>query len=195
MKDRSVRITRTTKETDITLELDLDKAGPQEFDTELPFLSHMLHAMAFHGGFLLKVKGKGDMDVDPHHLVEDVGLVLGQALSEALEKGGPVCRYGHSVIPMDDALSRTVVDVCRRPYLVYQVDFPQSHIGPLDLCLMREFFQALANSARINLHVACLYGHNSHHMIESLFKSLGRAIKEAWTPLGGGEALSTKGSL
>lgn len=193
---RTIEIKRETKETKIRLALNLDDPSKIEFKLGLPFFEHMLTAMAFHGGFGLEIQGSGDLEVDPHHLVEDVGLVFGQALADALEKYGPVARYGYSIIPMDDALSEAVIDVCRRPYLVYNAIFPQSHCGNFDISLMREFFQALANRAQINLHLDCRYGHNSHHMIESLFKALGRSLWQAYRlNAAASNILSTKGSI
>ena len=193
---RIIDLTRETKETKIRLCLNLDDPAKITFKLGLPFFEHMLTAMAFHGGIGLEIQGSGDLEVDPHHLVEDVGLVLGQALSDAQEKFGPVARYGQSIIPMDDALSEAVIDVCRRPYLVYNAVFPQSHCGSFDVSLLREFFQALTNRAQINLHLDCRYGHNSHHMVEALFKALGRALWQAYrqTPAGT-PVLSTKGAL
>jgi imidazoleglycerol-phosphate dehydratase len=194
--ERQVRVQRNTKETQIDLTLTLDTREPQEFDTPLPFLSHMLNAMAFHGGFSLKVRATGDIEVDPHHLVEDLGIVLGQAFYQVLEEFGPVQRYGHAVIPMDDALGLVTIDVCRRPYLVYRVEFPQTQSGNFDMFLFKEFFQGFANSARINLHLECPYGENAHHMSEALFKAAGRALTQAYTPLEGNLAdMSTKGAL
>ncbi len=198
-KDSGIQVSRSTKETAIDLILDFDKPAELSFSFGLPFFEHMLHAMAFHGGFGLKIKAKGDLEVDPHHLVEDLGLVLGQALSQYLDQIGAVDRYGSSIIPMDDALSEAVIDVCRRPYLVYQAQLPQTHAGTFDLSLLREFFLALANTARINLHLNCRYGVNSHHMVESLFKALGRAIKQAYLPRlddkKGTASMSTKGAI
>lgn len=191
-----IEIKRETKETAIRLGLDLDKAGGIDLRCGLPFFEHMLHAMSFHGGFGLRLEATGDIAVDPHHLVEDCGLVLGQALSEALDKRGPVQRYGHAVIPMDDALSEVTVDACRRPYLAFRAVFPQARCGDFDTCLIQEFFQALANRAQINLHAECRYGHNSHHMAESLFKALGRALGQAFAPAKDPTAVpSTKGIL
>ena len=193
---RIVRLERNTKETHIRLELSLDEASEPQLSLGLPFFEHMLRAMAFHGGFGLNIEGKGDTDVDPHHLVEDVGLVLGSALHEALERFGAVQRYGWALIPMDDALSEAAIDVCRRPYLVYDAAYPQSHSGDFDMSLFREFFQALANRAQINLHLHCRYGHNSHHMSESLFKALGKTIAMAYRSADSNLAsMSTKGAL
>ena len=150
--------------------------------------------MAFHGGFSLQIEGKGDLEVDPHHLVEDVGIVLGTAFSRIVEDFGSVARFGHAVIPMDDALSEVTIDACGRPYLVYRADFPQARSGNFDMWLTREFFGGLATSARINLHAECRYGLNSHHMVESLFKATGKALSQAFAPVEGAP-LSTKGSL
>ena len=196
----AITITRKTKETQISLRLDPDRGGKITLSLGLPFFEHMLTAMAFHGGFGLEISGTGDLDVDPHHLVEDVGLVLGQAFAEVLDKGGAVKRYGQFTIPMDDALSEVVIDVCRRPYLVYQAGFPQTHCGEFDVCLFREFFQAFANKAQVNLHAICRYGSNSHHMAEALFKALGKALSLAYRPAeagseGGTSGMSTKGSI
>ncbi|KGE71468.1 imidazoleglycerol-phosphate dehydratase HisB [Spirochaeta lutea] len=193
---RRVRIERNTKETQIDLTLTLDSRADQSFDMPLPYLAHMLNAMAFHGGFGLEITARGDIEVDPHHLVEDLGIVLGQAFHKALEEYGPVQRYGHAVIPMDDALGQATVDVCQRPYLVYRVTFPQEKSGSFDMFLFKEFFQGFANSARINLHLECPYGDNAHHMSEALFKSLGRALTQAYRPLQGSMSdMSTKGGL
>ena len=194
---REVSIERDTKETQIKLKLDPDVGGSIKLDLELPFFEHLLTSFAFHGGFSLEISGRGDLAVDPHHLVEDVGLVLGQAFAEVLDTFGPVKRYGSMIIPMDDA----VVDVCRRPYLVYRVDYPQPYCGSFDVCLLKEFFQALANRAQINLHAAIRYGENSHHMAEALFKATGKALWQAYRPAepsegqSGTAGMSTKGSI
>jgi imidazoleglycerol-phosphate dehydratase len=197
--DRTVTVERNTKETRIKLKLDPDGPGSIKLDLDLPFFEHMLTALAFHGGFGLEITGKGDLDVDPHHLVEDVGLVLGQALAELLEKG-PVKRYGHALIPMDDALAEAVVDVCRRPYLVHRVEYPQARCGNFEICLLKEFFQALANRAQINLHLIARYGENSHHIAEALCKAAGKALFQAYFPTDAGSdpgtsGMSTKGSI
>ena len=189
-------VNRETKETVIRLELDMHKGPEVNISTGLPFFDHMLNAMAFHGGFTLKIEARGDLEVDPHHLIEDTGLVLGDALMKTFEKTGAVKRYGHSIIPMDDALSETVIDVCRRPYLVLQADWPQESAGNFDFFLIQEFLQALANRGGLNIHTHCRYGNNSHHMAEALFKSLGRALFTAYTPVGeNSEKMSTKGII
>ena len=189
-------ISRTTKETDIRVVLDMNAAGPSVPDTGLPFFDHMLNAMAFHGGFRLETKAAGDIEVDPHHLVEDTGLVIGQALDAARQESDGIRRYGQSTIPMDDALSECVVDVCGRPYLQWNVDWPQQKAGDFDLFLLREFFWGLAVAGKMNLHLTVRYAENGHHAAEALFKACGRALAEAFIPRGGGEAaMSTKGRI
>ncbi len=191
-----VIMNRETKETSIHLELDMH-AGPEvSVNTGLPFFDHMLNAMAFHGGFTLKVEARGDIEVDPHHLIEDTGLVLGDALMKTFEETGAVTRYGNSVIPMDDALSEVTIDVCRRPFLVLKADWPQMSAGNFDFFLIKEFLQALANRGGLNVHASCRYGENSHHMAEALFKALGRALFAAFRPASGSSsAMSTKGII
>jgi imidazoleglycerol-phosphate dehydratase len=187
-------VERTTKETKIQLTLDLDRREPPRIATGVPFFDHMLTAMAFHGGFYLEVTAQGDLEVDPHHLVEDLGIVFGDALKKAQDARGGVARYGSSVIPMDDALSEVAIDACGRAYWVYQAAFPQTHAGTFDLSLVREFVIGLANRAQINLHALCRYGSNGHHMVEALFKALGKALAQAYAPRDGGSAaMSTKG--
>ena len=196
MADSSISVKRTTKETDIRAKLDLEAGGEIDIDTTLPFFDHMLYAMAFHGGFSLTLKASGDTDVDPHHLVEDTGLVLGSAFAGYLEKFGPLARYGHFRIPMDDALADVTIDACNRPYLIYRVNYPQDRSGNFDMFLLREFFQAFTANSRINLHIDCPYGENSHHLSEAAFKAFGRALKSSFTriSLKSGN-LSTKGLL
>ncbi len=196
MKERKVSVARTTKETAVEVVLNLSRRGEVDIAVEgLPFLEHLLHAMAFHGGFSVRIGAKGDIEVDPHHLVEDVGLVLGEAFSRVVEDFGHVRRFGHAVIPMDDALSEATIDVCGRPFLVYQADYPQESAGTFALHLLREFLTAFASAARINLHALCRYGENGHHMAEALFKAIGKAIEAAYEPAEENAPLSTKGSL
>lgn len=191
-----VIINRETKETSIHLELDMHNGPSVELNTGLPFFDHMLNAMAFHGGFTLNVEARGDIEVDPHHLIEDTGLVLGDALMKTFEETGAVNRYGHSVIPMDDALSEVIIDVCRRPFLVLNADWPQESAGNFDYFLIKEFLQALANRGGLNIHALCRYGENSHHMAEALFKALGRSLFEAFQRVNSGEkSMSTKGII
>lgn len=196
MESRKITIKRDTKETKIELTLDLSGTGIVNSCTGIPYLDHMFTAMAFHGKFDLDIKASGDLDVDAHHLVEDLGLVLGQALKESVKKYGGVKRYAHKVIPMDEALSEIVIDVCMRPYLVYKADYPQTNSGSFQMHLLREFFHGLTSKGSITLHAICRYGENSHHMSEALFKALGIGIKEAYTPIENGtESMSTKGKL
>lgn len=190
-----ISVARKTKETDISLSVGIDAARRIDIRTPLPFFNHMLTAMAFHGGFSLSLEADGDVDVDAHHLVEDIGLVLGDAFNKLGAENTPLCRYGFSVIPMDDALSETVIDVSGRPYLVFNADFPQPFSGTFDMSLLREFFIAFSNKAQITLHCNCRYGLNSHHMAEALFKSFGKALKQAYTSSSDGSVLSTKGVI
>lgn len=195
-KETLITIDRKTKETEIVVSLrEAPEASPElAIDTSVPFFNHMLQAMLFHGGFGGSIKGRGDVEVDPHHLVEDVGLVLGDALLELQERRGAVSRFGHAVVPMDDAIAEVAVDACKRPYLVYNASFPQTHAGTFDVGLAKEFFQGLVSRARINLHMEVRYGENSHHMVEALFKACGRALQSAYVAAPGGIP-STKGSL
>lgn len=194
---RIVTQKRKTKETDIELSLDLDSPKtPQLKLAGLPFFSHLLNAMAFHGGFYLQLTASGDIDVDPHHLVEDTGLVFGEALFQTAAGFGPVRRFAHAVVPMDDSLSEVSVDAAGRPFLVYRADYPQPYAGEFPLCLIDEFLTALCGRGRIALHAECRYGKNSHHMAESLFKALGKALGAAYTPVDAENGpRSTKGSL
>ncbi|MBN1696245.1 MAG: imidazoleglycerol-phosphate dehydratase HisB [Spirochaetales bacterium] len=187
---------RTTKETDIHIEIDPDAGGNISIATGLPFMDHLLHAMAFHGGFGFIVKAKGDIDVDPHHLVEDTGIVLGEALKSIVSNHGVITRFSHAIIPMDDALSEVVIDVCGRPTLAYTADFPQDRVGDFDVSLLREFLAGLSARAGMSLHAHIRYGENSHHMAESLFKALGKAIKAAYAkPVENNGEMSTKGTI
>ncbi len=193
--NRKAEITRKTKETDIRVLVDLDSNKEPEIDIELPFFTHILYSMAFHGGFYMEIKGRGDIDVDPHHLVEDIGLVLGNAFSEIRMSSGPQKRFGHFIIPMDEALSEVTIDAAGRPYLVYKGEYPQEHAGNFDLSLIREFLLALANRGGMNIHAICKYGENGHHMAEALFKALGKAMGQAFSPASGKAPLSTKGRV
>jgi imidazoleglycerol-phosphate dehydratase len=190
---RKSEITRKTRETDISLTLDPDAAVAGGITTGLPFFDHLLTSMSFHGRLGLRIAAKGDIDVDPHHLVEDTGLVLGQGLAGVLGKTGAVARFGHAVIPMDEALAEVTIDVCGRATLSLQASFPQPYAGTFDISLLREFFAALADQARISLHVEIRRGENSHHMAEAAFKALGRALSEAYAA--GGQEMSTKGRI
>jgi imidazoleglycerol-phosphate dehydratase len=190
---RSTEVKRATRETDISLLLDLDKADKLEVKTGIPFFDHMLTAMAFHGGFGFVLSGKGDVEVDPHHLVEDAGIVFGQALAAVFAKTGTVARFGHAVIPMDEALAEVSVDVCGRPTLVYRARFPQERVGAFEMPLLREFFLGLVAQAGISLHAELRAGENSHHMSEALFKALGKAVAQAYGP--GKAEMSSKGRI
>jgi imidazoleglycerol phosphate dehydratase HisB len=196
VQPRKAALKRTTKETDISLSLSLDETDPVAVDTGVPFFDHMLTAMSFHGGFSLKVTASGDLSVDAHHLVEDLGIVLGDALLQAAGPEPSVKRFSHAVVPMDEALAETVIDVCGRSTCVYRADFPQKLIGTFDPALIREFFQALSQRAKISLHATVREGENSHHMAEALFKSLGLALAAAYTHVPGPRrTVSTKGTL
>jgi imidazoleglycerol-phosphate dehydratase len=190
---RKVQIARKTRETDITLTLDPDGAVAGVIRTGLPFLDHLLTSMSFHGRLGLVVEGSGDLEVDAHHMVEDTGLVLGQAFSDVLEKTGHVTRFGHAVIPMDEALAEVTIDVCGRPTLSWHPSFPQSMAGTFDLSLLREFFTALAAQARISLHIEIRRGENSHHMAEAAFKALGKALQQAYGA--SSQEMSSKGRI
>ena len=190
---RNSSITRTTKETDIALELCLD-GGSVQISTSIGFFDHMLTALAFYAGWGLNLTVRGDLHVDGHHTVEDVGIVLGQALREALGDKKGIRRFGSAYVPMDEALCFTALDFSNRPYLVFDADMPQPMIGDYDACLTLEFMRALAFHAGITLHQKCFYGVNAHHMTEGLYKSLGLAIKDAVKVEGEG-VTSTKGVL
>lgn len=189
---RHAEVQRKTRETDVAVSLDLD-GGSVEVSTGIGFLDHMLTALAVHGGFGLTVKAQGDRHVDGHHTVEDVGIVLGQALGRALADKGGIARFGSFFVPMDEALAFAAVDVSGRPYLVFQAAFAQERVGEFDTCLTVEFFRALAQNAGITLHLRAEYGDNAHHLIEALFKAAGHALRLAVSPRKG--LLSTKGSL
>jgi imidazoleglycerol-phosphate dehydratase len=178
--ERRARIVRNTSETNITVELFLDGKGTSEIKTPIPFMDHMLTLMARHGFMDLHVKASGDIDVDYHHLVEDIGIVLGGTLSKALGDKSGISRYGSSRLPMDETLSAINLDISGRPYLVYNVRFPgRRKIKEFDLDLMEEFFRAFVNHAGLTLHMNLIYGKNVHHIAESLFKGLGRALAQA----------------
>ncbi len=191
---RLVNINRSTRETAIDLSLDFDTQG-QSIETGLPFFDHILTSMAYHGKFGLSIKAEGDVEVDSHHLVEDVGIALGKALQEAVEQYGHVERYGHSLIPMDEALSEVIIDAGGRPYIVYTAEYPQEYCGKFPVALIKEFLCGLAHNGKINLHAHCRYGENSHHMAEALFKALGRAFMAAYRRSDLNEPASTKGVL
>ena len=190
---RQASIQRTTKETDITLTLCLD-GGEVSVSTGIGFFDHMLTAFAFYAGFGLDLSALGDLHVDGHHTVEDVGIVLGQALREALGDKKGIRRFGSAYVPMDEALCFTALDFSNRPFLVFDADMPQPMIGTYDACLTVEFMRALAMNGGITLHQKCFYGANAHHITEGLYKSLGLAVKEA-AKIEGTGVVSTKGVL
>ena len=190
---RTAEITRKTKETDITVRLDLD-GGNADISTGIGFFDHMLTAFAVHGGMGLTVKAVGDLQVDGHHTVEDVGIVLGKAFREALGDMKGIARYGTAFIPMDEALGFASIDISGRPFLVFNEEFSDDKIGDFDACLAEEFFRAFAFNAGVTLHLKCEYGKNGHHIAEAIFKAAAHAIKEAKT-VSGNEILSTKGVL
>lgn len=179
MKNRSATVARKTRETDIKVSVNLDGAGVSKIDTDMPFLSHMLELFAKHSLIDLTVVAKGDLEVDYHHTVEDLGLVLGDAIDQALGDRKGIVRYGSAYIPMDDALARAVVDLGGRPFMVYEVANRTRKIRDFDLLLIREFFQAFTVKARMNLHIAQLYGKEPHHAYEAIFKAVARAMSAA----------------
>ncbi len=176
---RTASIDRKTNETDIQIELDLDGDGTCDVDTGVGFFDHMLTHLARHGLFNLSVKAKGDLHIDAHHTVEDVGICLGKCFLEAIREPKGLTRYGHAVIPMDEALAEVAVDFSGRPFLVFNGDVPQTALGNFDLELAREFMQAFAVNSRTTLHVNLRYGDNTHHCIESIFKAFARALGQA----------------
>lgn len=177
---RTAKIERKTKETDIKADINLEGEGRYNIDTSIPFLDHMLSLMSKHGLFDLKVRAKGDIDIDDHHTVEDAGIVLGKALRQALGDMKGIARYGHASVPMDEALAEVRLDISGRPYLVYKVEFPKrSKIKNFDPDLIEDFLQAFVNNGSLTLHVQSHYGRNTHHIIEAIFKALGRALKQA----------------
>ena len=194
--DRESSVTRKTRETDIRVELRLDGTGAAEIHTGVPFFDHLREALARHGLFDLVVRAKGDLEVDPHHTVEDVGLTLGQALRDAIGDGAGLVRFGSSRVPMADALACVDLDLSNRPFFVYRVKLPRDWVAQFDAALVEDFLYALATKGGVDLHVELAYGHNVHHSLEAIFKALGRALDAATRvdPRIEGP-LSTKGSL
>jgi len=179
MSGRTAIITRTTKETDVRVELNLDGSGQGKVQTGVPFLDHMLLLFAKHGIFDFAVQCKGDLEIDPHHSVEDIGICLGKALDKALGEKEGIVRFAHAYYPMDEALARVVVDLSGRPYLVFRVTVERERVGDLDSELVEEFWKAVVTHARINLHIELLYGRNAHHIFEAVFKAAARALSLA----------------
>jgi imidazoleglycerol-phosphate dehydratase len=197
MDQRSAQIERNTLETQIKVNINLDGTGRSSFVTGVPFLDHMLDQIARHGLIDIEVNAKGDLEIDAHHTVEDIGITLGQAFAKAVGDKKGIVRYGHAYIPLDEALSRVVVDLSGRPGLTYDVKFPRASIGSFDVDLFREFFQGFVNHAGVTLHIDNLKGVNAHHIAETIFKAMGRALRMAVTPdpRMSGIMPSTKGSL
>ncbi|MFZ2541954.1 MAG: imidazoleglycerol-phosphate dehydratase HisB [Gallionella sp.] len=194
---RSAKVTRNTLETQITVELNLDGSGKTQFDTGLPFLEHMLDQIARHGLVDMNIHAKGDLHIDAHHTVEDIGITLGQAFNQAIGDKRGLRRYGHAYVPLDEALSRVVMDISGRPGLVFNCEFMRASVGEFDVDLINEFFQGFVNHALVTLHVDNLAGNNAHHQAETIFKAFGRALRVALEldPRMAGVMPSTKGSL
>jgi len=197
MTQRTATVERNTLETQIKIEINLEGTGKANFLTGVPFLDHMLDQVARHGLIDMDINAKGDLEIDAHHTVEDIGITLGQAFAKALGDKKGIVRYGHSYVPLDEALSRVVIDFSGRPGLFYDVDYPRGMIGSFDVDLFREFFQGFVNHAGVSLHIDNLKGSNAHHVAETIFKALGRAIRMAITadPRMAGIMPSTKGTL
>ncbi len=194
---RSANITRNTLETKINVSLELDGTGKAKFDTGVPFLEHMLDQIARHGLLDIDVSAKGDLHIDAHHTVEDIGITLGQAFAKAVGDKKGIRRYGHAYVPLDEALSRVVLDISGRPGLIFNVDFVRSNVGEFEVDLVREFFQGFVNHALVTLHIDNLAGDNAHHQAETIFKAFGRALRVAleFDPRMAGVMPSTKGTL
>jgi imidazoleglycerol-phosphate dehydratase len=197
MSSRAAKIDRNTLETQISVELEIDGSGKGELDSGVPFLDHMLDQVVRHGQFDIKLKAKGDLHIDAHHTVEDAGITLGQAFNKAMGDKKGVRRYGHAYVPLDEALSRVVIDFSGRPGLEYHADFPRARIGDFDVDLVIEFLQGFVNHAQITMHVDNLRGCNAHHIAETIFKALGRALRVAceMDPRMTDQLPSTKGAL
>lgn len=194
---RKAEIVRNTSETQITVQLNLDGTGQGEINTSVPFLDHMLDQIKRHGLVDLSIQAKGDTHIDDHHTVEDIGIALGQALKEALGNKAGIVRYGHAYVPLDESLSRVVIDLSGRAGLFYRVDFSRAMIGQFDVDLIEEFFHGLVNHAMMTIHIDNLHGSNAHHQAESVFKAFGRALRMAVSndPRMNGMMPSTKGTL
>ncbi len=191
---RETKLNRNTKETQIQLYLNIDGTRQIDVDTKIPFFDHMLTLMAFHGNFDLNIQCDGDIDVDDHHTIEDVGLVLGDAIKEIINTKKGLRRYSSIFMPMDESLTRIVLDISNRPYLGYRMRLNREKVGTMDTQNVQEFFKALIANARLTLHIDLLYGENDHHKIEAVFKAFGKALKEA-TTIEGKSVNSSKGVL
>lgn len=197
MSKRTAAVNRETLETQITVSVNLDGQGRTTLDTGLPFLEHMLEQVARHGLIDIEVKAKGDLHIDAHHTVEDIGITLGQTMGKAIADKRGIRRYGYAYVPLDEALSRVVIDFSGRPGLEYHATYPRARVGDFDVDLIHEFFQGFSNHALVTLHIDCLRGDNSHHVAETIFKAFGRAMRMALEldPGMGDQMPSTKGSL
>ena len=197
MSQRTASVSRNTLETQITVTVNLDGTGVSKFDTGIPFLEHMMDQICRHGMVDLEISAKGDLHIDDHHTVEDIGITLGQAFAKALGDKKGIQRYGHAYVPLDEALSRVVIDFSGRPGIEYRVDYPRASIGSFDVDLFHEFFQGFVNHALATLHIDNLQGNNAHHIAETVFKAFGRAIRVAMSAdeRMAGVIPSTKGSL
>ena len=197
MSERTATVSRDTLETQISVSINLDGKGTSSFDTGVPFLEHMMEQIARHGVIDLEVSCKGDLHIDDHHTVEDIGITLGQAFKQALGDKKGIMRYGHAYVPLDEALSRVVIDFSGRPGLEYGVEFKRDRIGQFDVDLFHEFFQGFVNHAPATLHIDNLRGNNAHHIAETVFKAFGRALRAAVAvdPRMAGAIPSTKGTL
>ena len=197
MADRKATVTRNTLESQITISVNLDGTGQANLQTPVPFLNHMLDQIARHGLVDLDIQASGDTEIDDHHTVEDIGITLGMAIAEAIGDKKGLARYGHAYVPLDEALSRVVMDFSGRPGLIMKADFVRSHVGSFDVDLTREFFQGFVNHALVSLHIDNLRGANAHHQVETIFKAFGRALRMAATAdeRMAGVMPSTKGTL
>ena len=197
MAERNASVSRDTLETQITARIDLDGTGEASFDTGIPFFEHMLDQVARHGLIDIDIQARGDLHIDAHHTVEDVGITLGEAFAKALGDKKGIRRYGHAYVPLDEALARVVIDFSGRPGLEYHADYPRARIGDFDVDLFHEFFQGFVNHARVTLHIDALRGRNAHHVAETIFKAFGRAVRMAVEPdpRMQGVTPSTKGTL
>jgi imidazoleglycerol-phosphate dehydratase len=197
MGERKAAVKRNTRETAIAVTVNLDGTGRSKLETPVPFLNHMVEQIARHGMIDIEVRAEGDVHIDDHHTVEDIGIVFGQATAKALGDKAGIRRYGHACVPLDEALSRVVIDLSGRPGLEYHVAFPRARVGNMDVDLFQEFFRAFVNHAQATVHIDCLRGVNAHHIVETVFKAFGRALRVAVEPDPRGQGImpSTKGSL
>ena len=197
MSQRQAEVSRDTLETQISVFVNLDGTGSSAFETDIPFLDHMLDQVSRHGMLDLEIRARGDLHIDAHHTVEDIGITLGQAVNRAVGNKRGIRRYGHAYVPLDEALSRVAMDFSGRPGLVYHAEYPRARIGDFDVDLLHEFFQGFVNHAQVTMHIDCLRGDNAHHIAETIFKAFGRAMRMALEyDTGLGDRMpSTKGSL